>query len=415
MSRVPAEPRTARGWTAGLTDPALPVVPELLSEGVPGPLAAVVSAAEGTVTAARLTQVTWWPGRSITVSWDTAVEGGPLAGRGSYVATTQDAPEGAVLVGDGEAAVAVWRVPHDPFLPALPAALRPDVAASVVADLGGSVTDPGTRLVAYRPTRRAVVEVAGQGDRIYFKLVKPHRLHRLHRRHLDLAGHLPVPEPLGVSAELGLLAMRSLAGATLREVLEDPASRLPDPFLVAHLGSAIPALPGMAPVLSSVEALPRVAELLSALLPMEAGRVAALVEAIGPDEVADRVPAHGDFHEAQLLVHDGEVIGVLDVDTVGLGRPADDAATMLGHLAVWHTMTARPDRVGAYATELQRLWDAVLDPVDLRLRAAARILGLAVGPFRVQQEDWPLETSRRLALAERWVDSARRVARRGHF
>src|SRR5690606_28606874 len=118
------EPRTGRRWTADLSDPALPVVGDLLAEGVPGPLAAVVAATGGTVGAARLTEVTWWPGRSVTVTWDVVVTGGPLAGPGSFVATTVAAPEGAVVVGDGSSSVAVWRVPHDPFLPALPLALQ---------------------------------------------------------------------------------------------------------------------------------------------------------------------------------------------------------------------------------------------------------------------------------------------------
>lgn len=402
-------PRPAREWTAGLSDPGLPVVAQLLSDGVPGPLAAAVAAAEGQVTEIALREVTWWPGSSITVSWDAVVAGGPLAGPGRYVATTQRAPEGALVVGDGTSALALWRVPHDPFLPALPVALQPQVAAGVVRDLGGSVLDPGTRLRAYRPTRRAVIEVTGQGHRIYLKLVKPHRVQRLHDQHLHLADHLPVPRSLGVDRTRGLLALEHLPGLTLREALEDPAARLPDPRVVAHLTATIPSLPGLVPAGSSIDLLPRVAELLTALVPVEAARVRDLVSQIAPDEVGDRVPVHGDFHEAQLVVDGGRVTGVLDVDTAGLGRPGDDAATMLGHLSVWRGLSAAPDRVAAYATELQRRWDAVLDPVDLRRRVAARVLALAAGPFRVQQEDWPVETSRRIALAALWLDSARRV------
>src|SRR5690606_21752651 len=162
--------------------------------GIPGPVQAAVSATGGSIAAIRLAEVTWWPGRSLTAAWEATVEGGALAGPGRYVVTTQRAPAGAVLVGDGQEAVAVWKVPHDPFLPALPAALQADVATHVVARLGGRIEQASTRLRAYRPTRRAVIEVTGQGHRVYFKLVKPHRLHRLHDRHRDLAGHLPVPE-----------------------------------------------------------------------------------------------------------------------------------------------------------------------------------------------------------------------------
>lgn len=76
---------------------------------------------------------------------------------------------------------------------------------------------------------------------------------------------------------------------------------------------------------------------------------------------------------------------------------------MLGHLAVWHAMSGQPDRVGAYASALRQRWESRLDPIDVRRRAAARILGLAAGPFRVQQSGWPVETMRRLALAEMWL------------
>lgn len=401
-----ATPLTDRQWTASLTDPDLPVLPELLTDQVPGPLAAVAAASSGTVTAVAVSQVTWWPGRSATVSWDAIVEGGPLAGRATYVGTTLEAPEGAVVVGAGEDRVAVWQVPNDPFLPSLATVVQPEVAASIVAGLGGTIADPVTRLRAYRPTRRAVIEVSGEGHRVYLKLVKPRRLRALHQRHLDLDGILPVPEPLGIDRDLGLLAMRSMRGRTLREELDDPAGRPPHPEVVAALPGTFPRLEGAATVRSAVEAVPQVAGLLRRLLPMEAGRIDRLVELIGTDDVTDRVPAHGDYHEAQLLVEDGRVSGILDVDTLGLARPGDDPGTMLGHLAVWHTISPQPDRVAAYAVDLQARWEAALDPRDVRLRAAARILGLAAGPFRVQQEGWPVETSRRLALAEHWVESA---------
>jgi hypothetical protein len=58
------------------------------------------------------------------------------------------------------------------------------------------------------------------------------------------------------------------------------------------------------------------------------------------------------------------------------------------------------------------MWDRSLDPVDLRLRTAAVVLGLASGPFRVQHPNWVDEIRARLALAEQWVQSAARVDER---
>jgi hypothetical protein len=45
----------------------------------------------------------------------------------------------------------------------------------------------------------------------------------------------------------------------------------------------------------------------------------------------------------------------------------------------------------------------------LRCAVADVVLGLATGPFRVVEADWPAATDARIALAERWVSSARRV------
>ncbi|GAB3817512.1 hypothetical protein GCM10028820_18590 [Tessaracoccus terricola] len=398
---------TGAQWTASLRDPDLPAVAALLTDDTPGPLAAIAQATGGTLVAHKLTNVTWWPGKSCTVQWTAEIDGGQLQGVGDFVATTLEGPKGSLRVGDGTDDVTVWRIPHDPFLPALAQVLAPGAAAKLVAELDGELDSPSTRLRAYRPSRRAVIEVQGEGNRrVYFKLVKPKRLESLRRRHDELSQHLPVPEPLGVNRELGLLVMPTMRGLTLREVLEDPNAALPDPEVVVGLPEQLPELSKMGEVTSSITAAARMAELLTELLPAQAERIAALLERIGTDEVTERVVAHGDYHEAQLLVEDGAIVSILDVDTVGWGRPGDDAAVMLAHLTLWSAMSSQPDRVRSYAVELQQLWDDRLDPVDLRRRVAARLMGLAVGPFRAQVPDWPVQVSWRLDLVESWLDAA---------
>lgn len=401
---------TAAAWTAGLRDRRLPQVEELFTEGIPAPLEAAIAASDGEIRSLKRVAVGWWPRKSCTVQWEVDVVGGPLEGRARYVATTLDAPEGGVVVGDGDHHLTIWRVPDDPFLPALRAALDPGVATSIVEDLGGELRDASTRLRAYRPTRRAVIEVLGSGHRLYFKLVKPKRLEALYRRHADLYGILPVPEPLGISKDLGLLVMPTMQGTTLREVLEDPTQPLPDPAVVTQLRDHIPELDFMTKTASSIETLPTQAALLATLLPDQAGRIQGIVDEIGDDEGGGLVPVHGDFHEAQLMCGDGQIIGVLDVDTVGLGHPADDAAVMIAHLFLWATLSSQRARVIDYATRLLAQWDAVLDPVDLRKRVAARLMGLASGPFRAQADDWPIQVSLRIDLAAAWVQSARDAA-----
>ena len=134
------------------------------------------------------------------------------------------------------------------------------------------------------------------------------------------------------------------------------------------------------------------------------GLVAAL-RAADPGE-HPAVPVHGDFYESQLLVDDGAVVGLLDVDTVGRGHRIDDWSTLLGHLALLETILPAPATAVRYRAELEeaalRRWPAA----QLRPRVAAVLLGLATGPFRVLQADWAAGTEARIALAERWAAPA---------
>ena len=112
---------------------------------------------------------------------------------------------------------------------------------------------------------------------------------------------------------------------------------------------------------------------------------------------------HGDFYESQLLVDAGTVVGLLDVDTAGRGARIDDWATMLAHLVLLEHVLPRPGTVVRYRRDVEaallRRWPAG----QLRPRVAAVLLGLATGPYRVQQAGWPSRTDERLALAEAWA------------
>ena len=150
------------------------------------------------------------------------------------------------------------------------------------------------------------------------------------------------------------------------------------------------------------------AAVLGAVAPELRPRLDALTSAL---EAADRgthdlVPVHGDFYEAQLLVDGGAVVGLLDVDAAGGGHRIDDWATLLGHLAVLEQVLPCP---GAAARYRRRIEAAALErwPArQVRPRVSAVLVGLATGPFRVQQAGWPEVTSQRLALAEEWAAPA---------
>jgi aminoglycoside phosphotransferase len=148
-------------------------------------------------------------------------------------------------------------------------------------------------------------------------------------------------------------------------------------------------------------------------LPQSQARLARLTRDIGTglaaqaetDPVAE--PTHGDFHEGQLLVTGGAVSGLLDVDTVGPGRRVDDLACLVGHLSTVQRMNSLQ---AARVQRLLRTWlpvfDARVDPIELRLRAAGVVISLATGPYRGQEPHWRQETEAILAAAERLVRSA---------
>ena len=115
-------------------------------------------------------------------------------------------------------------------------------------------------------------------------------------------------------------------------------------------------------------------------------------------------PTHGDFHEGQLHVADGRICGLLDVDTVGPGRRADDLACLVAHLSTIQRMNAAQE---ARVHHLIRRWvpvfDTRVDATELRLRAAAVIVSLATGPFRGQEPDWERDTTLMIGSAEALV------------
>lgn len=400
------DPRTTQ-----LADPKLPALGILLGGGVPEPLQLAASTLGDEIVSAEPIQVTWRPGTSVTVRYRATTRNYSRAESDQFVAISGRIPKGAIRVARKGVAIGVWRVPHDPALPGLASALDGARASELLADLGASSAEVTTRLRAYRPGRRAVVEVAGSAHSIYLKLVRPGRVEELHRHHRRLASHLPVPHAFGFARDLGIVALQTLPGMTLRAALEDPGAALPDPSHLLGLLGNLPTPDASLPTNPSpIERAPEVATLLRCLVPALAPRLARLLDLLGEDR-DERVPVHGDFYEAQLMVESGLISGLLDLDTVGWGRRADDLATMIGHLSLWQTLSSQPERVRQYGQSLLRLADRFLDPADTRRRVAAVVLSLATGPFRVLLPNWPEETAKRIDLADRWAGSAYRVGK----
>lgn len=349
-----------------------------------------------------------WPDRRVTEERFGAHTGGPPADLA--------AAPGVLTVGDGADRVAVWRFPHDPYLPGLAAAYDPAAVAGLLASFGLGGGGPVTlALRAYRPRRRAVVEASGPGGRLFLKVVRPDRVAGLHRRHRLVTGAgVPAPASLGYTPD-GLLVLAALPGQPLRQALRQRGAPLPPGAAVLRLLDRLPPelaeqRPGRR---SWRDRAGHYAEVVAGVLPPQADRVRQLAtEITGQSGTGPLVPVHGDLYEAQLRVAGGRITGVLDLDTAGPGERLDDLACLLGHLSVLAQLdparAAATNRLGAgYLAGFER----TVDPADLRSRVAAVVLSLATGPHRVQERGWRRATRCRVDLAERWLSSARNLRR----
>ena len=374
-------------------------------------LAAAVAAGGGELLTNRPRQVAHHPGGATTVSYRAQVRwpSGDVRDE-TLVACTDDAPPGALVLDDGVDRVAVWRFPHDPDLPGLPAACDEGVVAALLADLGLGGGPVRLRTRAYRPRRRAVIEATGPRGRVFIKVVRPDRVAALHHRHrLLVAGGIPAPESLGWTPD-GILVLQALPGRTLRHALRGRSTPIPGGADVVALLDRLPAGLADGPSRQSwLDRAPHYASVVAAALPDEAERATAIAGALAAEaERGPTVPVHGDLYESQLLVDRGRICGLLDVDTAGPGDRLDDLACLLGHLSVLAQIER--DRAAAISRAGARYlaaFEATASPVQLRYRVAAVVVSLATGSHRVQEPGWQAGTRRRLDLAEEWLASAR--------
>jgi aminoglycoside phosphotransferase (APT) family kinase protein len=164
--------------------------------------------------------------------------------------------------------------------------------------------------------------------------------------------------------------------------------------------------------------------MLATVLPVQRPRLTELASrfeaAAGRAAERSGVVVHGDVHEAQVIVRRDVVTGLLDIDDVGPGDPLDDMATLLGHLrcrarAAEVSLAGGepgpadlPRALHAYADRLRAGFAEVTDPDELDVVTAAVITGLATGPFRVQQPEWPARVTVQLEAAEELLDRGMR-------
>ncbi|MER5226296.1 aminoglycoside phosphotransferase family protein [Streptomyces flaveus] len=370
-------------------------------------LAAVLEPSGGQLVSWRVDNVDHQPGDSCTAVYRVQVRRADGSTGEERIGTcTGRLPRGATVLEDGSVRVAVWRFPYDPWLPALPSACDPVALARLLEDVGCGGGPVRYRVRAYRPGRRAVVEVTGAYGRLFIKVVRPSRVDALHQRHrlLTDAG-VPAPAGLGFTPD-GLVVLQALPGRTLRDVLREGGDRAPSAqAILALLDRLPPQLASGTPRASWAAKAPHYAAVVGAALPELAAQASELAEEVTAGVGSGPVVAvHGDLYESQLLVEGGRISGLLDVDTAGPGERVDDLGCLLGHLSVLAQIDReRADAINRLGAAYLAAFAGLVDPAELRRRTAAVVLSLATGPHRVQEAGWQAATRARLDLATRWL------------
>ena len=322
--------------------------------------------------------------------------------------------ERAAIFADGDREVAVWIYPRDPDLPGLARAAYPTEMAAVLNEYRVFPHPVGVDqlrldMIGYRPRRRAVLKctVSSPPRVLYVKVLRERLFQTIKVRHeLLLAAGVPAPQVVAATSD-HLLVLDELPGRPLARAIFDDT----DPTTAERLIHVLDAMPTSVAQLERrppwSDAVSHYARMVSQALPPLQPRLDWLAERIteGLAGVPEgNEPTHGDFHEGQIHVHNGLVCGILDIDTIGPGRRADDLACLVAHLSTVQRMNARQaDRVHHLLRTWVPVFDSRVDPTELRLRAAAGIISLATGPYRSQEANWERETHQIVDAAEALV------------
>ena len=317
----------------------------------------------------------------------------------------------AEIYADGEREVAIWLYPFDPDLPGLARAAYPEQVAEMISELGlvgrdVAAEDLTLTMIGYRPRRRAVLRVVlhHPHEVLYIKVLREQMVAGTLARY-DLLMAAGVPAPIvAASTPDHLLVLRELPGRPLARALFDPVDPCRAGDLVALLDSLPPSVVELERRPPWSDSVAHYASMVGQAVPALEGRLdwmlGRIQDGIGGLPLGHEA-THGDFHEGQVHVRDGEVVGILDIDTVGPGRRADDLACLVAHLSTIQRMnTEQQERVRHLLRSWVPVFDQRVEPDELRLRTAAVIISLATGPFRGQEPDWPRETTRMIDAAE---------------
>jgi hypothetical protein len=374
-------------------DPVVPEVELLLGPGAADPIASIVEAGGRELADVAISQVSYRPGRRITVVYSAATADGEVV---PAVLVAGEIADGASVLQNGSSTVGAWILPHDPALPGLAGLFDGVHRLRLLKPLGVPPQDTRARLRSYRPGKRAVVEVTGPDLRLFVKAVRPRNIAALQEAHTALAPVLPIPRSLGWSPDAGIVVLEPIGGAPLSRAIE----HAPDPVELFSLLDRIPPLER--PVSSRKRRLASHLRLLRVIAPHREEALRTIESAAGALTDDEPEPVHGDFHSGQILVEAGALVGVIDIDTVGLGQGADDCANLLAHL---HVQALR-DTTGTTARYGERAYAAACgrhDERNLRVRTSATLLGYASGPWSRQEPGWEGRVDRLVDAAGEWA------------
>ena len=388
----------------------------ILTDPEVGLLESAVEAMGGTLREWSVTYIDHRPRRSSTavyrarVEWPDGERTETFGSRWPSVPVNSIGDARVLRLSNGEKEVQVWRFPADPLLPSLRAMFDRDAVDMLLRSVGVDPTGARTRVVGYRPCRRAVFELATPLTRLYVKVLRPGLAAGVHRRlRLTRAAGLPTPRSLGWS-DGGVIVLEPLPGLELRKALLRFGPQACPPSALSAILDRLPAeLAELRRRASWSESALHYAGVIAAVAPelreransVAAGVLAALEGGSGSD------PVHGDFYEAQLLAAGRKITGLLDVDSAGPGNRVDDVACLLAHLSVLVVMApSTSDGIRDALAGWTAWFDRQVDPRQLRVRAAGVALSLATGPYRTQEQGWRGAVADRVGLAEQWLATA---------
>ncbi len=309
-------------------------------------------------------------------------------------------------------------------------AKRRDLLAGLFPDLP-QLCSGNIETLAYKPERRYVCRVTASDGTC--------RVLRFHTP----AGYaaLAAPPPpdslpggprfssrVAENAEYGIVAHDWLAGDLLRglycapEWRPDPVRRAGHALARLHAGAADASLAATLPSrtladeFNAIDATRRGLDMLTPHLATLADSLATRLKAALERRVPALAMIHGDFYGKQILDTESG-IAFLDLDELCLGHPAADLGLFVAHLEleVGYCMLTQA-RAGAVTASLLNgysLGEGSVSPADLEAYIALGLFQLAHHPFRVGASHWPICIEYLLAICERHLDAADRLAGAG--